>query len=94
MDQHVDRKAANDIELPSKDIGCALDQFCRCLIIETAFDDEYIATEADALAAIRDFGEMADAGRAAFLGAFRRQDATFVGQVYVGVGNADLPGYT
>lgn len=52
-----------------------------------------IATEADALAAIKAFGEAADAGNAAFLGAFRRQDGAFVGQVYIGVSNADLPGY-
>jgi len=52
-----------------------------------------VATEADALAAIRTFGKAAEAGEAAFLGAFRRQDGAFVGQVYVGVGNPDLPGY-
>ncbi|SCM74723.1 putative acetyltransferase [uncultured Pleomorphomonas sp.] len=52
-----------------------------------------IASEADARAAIRTFGEMADAGKAAFLGVFRRQDGAFVGQVYVGVGHPDLPGY-
>ncbi|MCM5552112.1 GNAT family N-acetyltransferase [Pleomorphomonas sp. NRK KF1] len=52
-----------------------------------------IATEADAAAAIRDFDEEAQAGRAAFLGVFRRHDGVFVGQIYVGVSNADLPGY-
>ncbi|WP_026783710.1 GNAT family N-acetyltransferase [Pleomorphomonas koreensis] len=52
-----------------------------------------IATEADALAAIKGFEAAAGIGRAAFLGAFRRSDAAFVGQVYVGVANAELPGY-
>ncbi len=52
-----------------------------------------IATEADAAAAIRDFDVEAQAGRAAFLGAFRSEDGVFVGQIYVGVSNADLPGY-
>lgn len=52
-----------------------------------------IASEADALAAIREFGEAAEAGNAAFLGAFRRDDGAFVAQIYIGVGNADLPGY-
>lgn len=52
-----------------------------------------IASEADALASIKAFHEAADTGTAAFLGAFRRSDRTFVGQVYVGVGDAGLPGY-
>lgn len=52
-----------------------------------------IDTEADAVVAIRGFDEEAQAGRAAFLGAFRSDDGVFVGQVYVGVSNADLPGY-
>lgn len=52
-----------------------------------------IETEADALAAIRAFAEAAEAGNAAFLGAFRREDGAFTGQVYIGVSNADLPGY-
>lgn len=52
-----------------------------------------IATEADASAVIRAFSETADAGKAAFLGAFRRQDGVFVSQIYIGVSNADLPGY-
>lgn len=52
-----------------------------------------IATEADAVAAIRGFEEEAQAGKAAFLGAFRRDDGSFVAQIYIGVTNADLPGY-
>ncbi|MBS1166360.1 MAG: N-acetyltransferase [Proteobacteria bacterium] len=52
-----------------------------------------IATEADALAVIGMFDEEADTGEAAFLGAFRRQDGAFVGQIYIGVSNADLPAY-
>ena len=52
-----------------------------------------ISSEADALAAIKDFEDVASAGRAAFLGAFRRTDAAFVGQVYIGVADAELPGY-
>jgi aminoglycoside 6'-N-acetyltransferase len=52
-----------------------------------------ISSEADALAAIKGFEEVANAGRAALLGAFRRTDTAFVGQVYIGVADADLPGY-
>lgn len=52
-----------------------------------------ISSEADALAAIMGFEEVANAGRAAVLGAFRRTDAAFVGQVYIGVADAELPGY-
>ncbi len=52
-----------------------------------------ITTEANASTVIRAFNESADAGKSAFLGAFRRGDGTFVGQVYIGVSNADLPGY-
>ena len=52
-----------------------------------------IATEADATTAIQGFNEEAEAGKAAFLGVFRRLDGAFVGQIYIGVGNADLPGY-
>ena len=39
------------------------------------------------------FAEMANSGRAAFLGAFRRDTGVFIGQIYVGVGNSELPGY-
>jgi aminoglycoside 6'-N-acetyltransferase len=52
-----------------------------------------IATEADAILAFRSFNEEAIAGNATFLGAFRRQDGAFVGQIYIGVSNANLPGY-
>lgn len=52
-----------------------------------------ISSEADALAAIMGFEEVASAGRAALLGVFRRMDAAFVGQVYIGVADAELPGY-
>lgn len=52
-----------------------------------------IASEADAFEAIKSFQEAADTGKAAFLGVFRRSDQSFVGQVYIGVGDADLPGY-
>ncbi len=52
-----------------------------------------ITDEADAIAAINEFGREADAENAAFLGAFRRKDSVFVGQVYIGVSNANLPGY-
>ena len=52
-----------------------------------------IATEADATAAIRGFEEEAQAGKAAFLGAFHRGSGSFVAQIYIGVTNADLPGY-
>lgn len=52
-----------------------------------------IATEADAAAAIRGFEEEAQAGKAAFLGVFHRESGSFVAQIYIGVTNADLPGY-
>lgn len=52
-----------------------------------------IATDADAAAAIRGFEEQAQAGKAAFLGVFHRGSGSFVAQIYVGVTNADLPGY-
>ena len=52
-----------------------------------------IATEAEAETAIRGFNEQAQVGKAAFLGVFRREDGGFVGQIYIGVTNADLPGY-
>lgn len=52
-----------------------------------------INNAADAIAVIQEFGKESDAGNAAFLGAFRREDGIFVGQVYIGVSNANLPGY-
>lgn len=52
-----------------------------------------IATKADATVIIRGFNEEADAGESAFLGAFSRSTGAFVGQIYIGVSNADLPGY-
>lgn len=52
-----------------------------------------INSEADASVVIREFGKEADAGNAAFLGVFRRQDGIFVGQIYIGISNANLPGY-
>ena len=52
-----------------------------------------IFTKADAIATIRGFNEEADTGESAFLGAFSRSNGGFVGQIYIGVSNADLPGY-
>jgi [ribosomal protein S5]-alanine N-acetyltransferase len=52
-----------------------------------------ITTIADATTIIRGFNEEADTGESAFLGAFNRSNGDFVGQIYVGVSNADLPGY-
>lgn len=52
-----------------------------------------IYTESDAAAAIHGFEQEEKAGSAAFLGAFHREDGTFVGQVYIGVSDANLPGY-
>ena len=47
----------------------------------------------DARAVIAEFDAAAAAGKAAFLEVFRAKDGVFVGQVYVGVSNAALPGY-
>ncbi len=52
-----------------------------------------ITCENEAHKVLDEFAEMAESGRAAFLGAFRRTDEVFVGQIYVGVGNSALPGY-
>ncbi len=52
-----------------------------------------IYTESDSAAAIQRFEQVENAGSAAFLGAFLRDGRTFVGQVYIGVSDANLPGY-
>lgn len=52
-----------------------------------------ISNESDAATAIQGFDAETKAGNATFLGVFRREDGVFVGQVYVGVGDANLPGY-
>ena len=52
-----------------------------------------IDTEADARKVIAEFANMAAAQKACFLGAFLSGTDRFVAQIYVGVGDADLPGY-
>ena len=52
-----------------------------------------IFSEADATDAIQGFAELAEAGRGAFLGAFDSMTGAFACQIYVGVGDAALPGY-
>ncbi len=52
-----------------------------------------IGSVGEAHKVLSEFAEMTASGRAAFLGAFRRDDDVFVGQIYVGVGNSELPGY-
>jgi aminoglycoside 6'-N-acetyltransferase len=52
-----------------------------------------ISDEGDAQGVLDDFDRLAFEGKAVFLGVFRAGDAVFVGQIYVGVSNAGLPGY-
>ncbi len=52
-----------------------------------------IASTADARRAIDGFIAQSEAGKAAFLGAFLKEDGAFVAQIYIGRNNADLPGY-
>ncbi len=52
-----------------------------------------IDTREEAEAAIAEFTAMAESDKAVFLAAFRIKDGAFVGQIYVGVSNAALPGY-
>lgn len=52
-----------------------------------------IESEADARKVIAEFADMAAAQKACFLGAFLSGTDRFVAQIYVGVGDAALPGY-
>lgn len=52
-----------------------------------------INTPADARDVIETFARDAEAGLSCFLGAFRTDSDAFVGQIYIGVGNADLPAF-
>lgn len=52
-----------------------------------------IDTEDAARAVLAEFAEMAEREKAACFGAFRAGDGAFVAQIYIGVSNAELPGY-
>ena len=87
---HLRRYVAGDADWYA---GMARRNRAHLMRYESGNEAMRIGDAGDARRVIAEFAEMAEAGKACFLGAFRKEDDAFACQIYIGVGNADLPGY-